>query len=254
MDASHAPYFLENQTKSGVVLFIHGFMGSPRQFYKFAHSVHEKGKSAAVLLLPGHGGTSKEFSTGTYERWQKHVDHNVEYLSQVYKDIWLCGHSMGGLLATNAAIKYSEHIRGLFLIACPFKLRKISARVLKARFVQMFSKKIKTEYKKSSSVPHAPPLLWHTIKPYSELKKLIVATKANLPNLQKNVTAAYSTSDETTSIKSLDILKSGLTKATLEQIQLTDSMHAYFPEHERQLLTQALLKMVFEKRGEENCE
>jgi len=56
--------------------------------------------------------------------------------------------------------------------------------------------------------------------------------------------AVYSASDELTSIVSLDILKAGLTGASLESLVLADSLHAYYPEHEQLLIEQALLKLV----------
>ena len=37
---AHAPVFLENTDGNGVVVFIHGYMGSPRQFDRLVKVVH----------------------------------------------------------------------------------------------------------------------------------------------------------------------------------------------------------------------
>jgi len=244
---SHAPLFLENPADKGIVVFIHGFMGSPRQFDKFAETVQQQGCSVAALLLPGHGGSAREFASSSFERWQSHVDSEVERYSRDYASIWLVGHSMGGLLAINAAVKHSASIRGLFLIACPFKVTTISTHAMKVRATQLFTLKrspIKAAYIAGSSIELSPSLVWHLTRPTIELKKLMQAASDNLPNVRAPVMAVYSASDELTSIKSLDILKSGLTNAEYDHLLLADSLHAYYPEHELAMIEQALLKLI----------
>jgi esterase/lipase len=43
MDSNHTPFFLDSPTGNAIVVFIHGFMGSPRQFDSLALSVKQKG-------------------------------------------------------------------------------------------------------------------------------------------------------------------------------------------------------------------
>jgi len=243
----HAPLFLNNPADKGIVVFIHGFLGSPRQFDSLADSVHKEGFSAAALLLPGHGGSTKEFKSGTYEGWQRHVDSEVERFSQVYNSIWLVGHSMGGLLAINTATRFGGFIRGIFPIASPFKLIMFSAHAMKLRIKQMFSTKrsrIKSAYLNTCSVALSPSLLWRVAKPMAEVKVLMQAAKDNLPNVRAPVTAAYSTSDEVTAFISLETLKSGLTGTCFEQVLLADSTHVWYSEHDWAVIEQALLRMI----------
>jgi len=222
-------------------------MGSPRQFDRLAGAVHRNGCSAAALLLPGHGGSAKDFSLGTFSGWQSHVDAEVERYSCDYKKIWLAGHSMGGLLAINSAVRFGQSVQGIFTLACPFKIITFSAHALNVRIKQVFSKKndpIKIAYLSNSSIALSPGLLWHTRKPAAEIKKLMLEARNNLSQVRAPFVAVYSASDELTSIVSLDILKAGLTGASLESLVLADSLHAYYPEHEQLLIEQALLKLV----------
>ena len=41
-----------------IVIFIHGFLGSPHQFIDLADFVSHMGYACGALLLPGHGGTA----------------------------------------------------------------------------------------------------------------------------------------------------------------------------------------------------
>ena len=230
-----------------VVVFIHGFMGSPRQFDKLAQSVKDEGYSTTSLLLPGHGSTVKEFSSVTMEEWQSYVNAEIERLSPDYDDIFLVGHSMGCLLAINAAVMNTANFRGLFLMACPLKLRIFSAHALKLRTKIIFYRKshpIKATYIASNSIPPRLSLIWRIIKPTVELKKLIRITKGNLQNVSVPVTAVFSLDDELVSLDSLDILKNNLNQASFNSMILSDSLHSYYPEHEHLMIENALISAI----------
>ena len=243
----HSPKFLENSDKTNIVIFIHGYMGSPRQFDRLVEIAYNEGCSVLSLLLPGHGSTTKEFSKATMTKWQNHVNSEVERFSKEYKRIYLVGHSMGCLLSINAAAKYSEHVCGLFLIYCPFKVRYINIAAIKVRLKQLLYPKtnpVKAAYHKGRSVPLMPNLLWRNIKPASELMKLISFTREKLHNIKVPITAVYSLSDEIISMKSLQILKSGATQTSVKSIILTDSLHAYYTSEEQAVIEEALMAFV----------
>ena len=248
MKYMHDPLFLENPEKKGMVVFIHGFMGSPRQFDNLAQSIHSQGYSVASLLLPGHGATVKEFSSSTAQNWQHHVCSEVEGFSRGYNSIYLVGHSMGCLLAINTAIRHSGHVRGLFLIACPLKLKGFSLQTLKIRLKQVFYRKnhpMKSAYLAGSSVPPSLSLIWRSAKPGAELKKLMLITEKNLQNIRVPVTAIFSSADELVSMDSLEILKTGLNQVSFDSLTLSDSLHAYYPEHEQSLIEGALFRCIY---------
>ncbi|MDR0839413.1 MAG: hypothetical protein LBN99_07195, partial [Oscillospiraceae bacterium] len=67
----HTPVFTERGDP--LVIFIHGFMGSPDQFADMADAVVSRGGSALSVLLPGHGGDSREFARCGADAWEAHV-------------------------------------------------------------------------------------------------------------------------------------------------------------------------------------
>ena len=247
MTNTHTPFYLKSFGDKGLILFIHGFMGSPRQADALAEVANCHGYGVAALLLPGHGGTTRDFASGTFKHWQEHVDSEIERYSRDHANIWLAGHSMGGLLALNAVVKFRDNVRGVFLIGCPFKITMFSISALKLRLKLLFYKKsnpIKAAYINSCSIPLSPSLLWRTLKPAAELRKLMAAVTEILPNVNVPVTAVYSKSDEVTAIKSLDLLKSGLRDGLCKPIILPDSLHAYYPEHEEIMINEALMRLI----------
>jgi len=154
---------------------------------------------------------------------------------------------MGGLLAINSAISHSGHIRGIFPIACPFRLTLIaplSKIGLMKRFFSRSRKQVRAAYFSCCSVRTSPGLFLHVPKQAREVKKLIKAARGNLHAVRAPVAAVYSKSDELTSPKSLGILKAGLTSAGFSQLVLSDSLHAYYSEKEQALIEQMLLNFI----------
>ena len=247
----HAPFFTEAPQPEGLVIFIHGFMGSPHQFVDFFKPLYAQRYSIAALLLPGHGKTTSAFSTGTADSWRDYVLAEVERYAKQYDNIWLVGHSMGCLLAIQAEVKYPERIRGLFLIACPFRMKIFLFQMLRVRFQQIFFQAehpLKKAYHEGSSIPITFGLLWHSIKPTIEFKRLAASTRKLLSKITLPILAVYCKKDEVVSMRSAKVFRKLPAQARFSQITLAHSYHAYFPEKDRQRIEQALLCFLLAHR------
>ena len=237
----------ENPDSDGLVIFIHGFMGSPVQFEKLADAVYRHGYSSLNLLLPGHGSSMNDFASSTCKEWQQYVDDQIDLYGKQYRQIYLVGHSMGGLLAVNASIRYENRITGVMMIASPFKNTTTSCYTLKIRLKQVFSKKnnpIKTAYLKHSGIPIHPSVIWSTAKPSREVRHLIKETRSLLPEIKVPVTAVFSEADELVPLSNLEILKTELKQAPLTQLIITESLHAYYTPQEEKRIEESLIKTL----------
>ena len=301
MNDAHAPAFRVNPAEKGLVVFIHGFMGSPRYFDGFSEAMYQQGYSVASLLLPGHGSFAEEFAFSTMEQWQNHVNDEVVRFSRDHGKIWLVGHSMGGLLALNAAIKSGAgrlrdageassdrqsssdeqprddpqsreagvnpaagRVRGVMMIASPFKLALFSAKATINRLKMIFYRRnhpVKAAYIAGNSVRFSffywlASGAYHRFlprfrlvgitRPLIELEKLIQATKKTLPLTRVPVTAVYSLSDELVSVRSLETLKSGINGAPVGELIICNSLHAYIPDNERAVVQRTMIKFISE--------
>lgn len=123
------------------VLIIHGFLGGTYDEEDLANFL-ELNKSFDVyqFTLPGH---KRNLSKIKYTEWVNKCDEMVEWLiSKGYRNIYVIGHSMGGVLATYLASKYSE-IKKLVLAAPAFN----------------YLTKEKDKGKISSSIKYAPSIV-----------------------------------------------------------------------------------------------
>lgn len=102
------------------VLIIHGFAGSTYDEELLARYLQlEWSFDVFTYTLPGH--EHNLFMHTKYETWILESKKQVEYLiKQGYKNIYVIGHSMGGVIACFLATQYKE-IKKLVLAAPAFK-------------------------------------------------------------------------------------------------------------------------------------
>ena len=100
------------------VLIIHGFVGAlSDNEYLMNYLTYEKDFDVFAKTLPGHFHDIN-YQRVVYTDWVDYVSKEVEDLiSHGYKTIYVIGHSMGGILAGNLAIKYKEVKKVIFLNA-----------------------------------------------------------------------------------------------------------------------------------------
>lgn len=103
------------------VLVIHGFAGGVYDLEYLSTMLELKKKyDVFTFTLPGH--TGENIKKITHKDWIKKSEDKVNFLIEHgYKNIYVIGHSMGGVIACYLASKYSE-IKKLVLAAPAFKV------------------------------------------------------------------------------------------------------------------------------------
>lgn len=96
------------------LVFIHGAGSSSLAFYyQLRHFRNSK-----ALDLPGHPDHQPCNSIDGYVEWVRGFN-----TARRYKDVVLCGHSMGGAIAMQYALQYPDQVKGLILIGTGARLR-----------------------------------------------------------------------------------------------------------------------------------
>ena len=101
------------------ILIVHGFAGGTYDQEELAHELeYFHNYDVFQFTLPGH---DKLITKATSKEWLKSGEKQIEKLiHKGYKNIYVIGHSMGGVIATYLAGKYPE-IKKLVLAAPAFK-------------------------------------------------------------------------------------------------------------------------------------
>ena len=105
--------------KHKAILIIHGFAGGVYdEEYLINYLEFKRNFDVFSFTLPGHDVKNRKYSTE--DRWIKKSEKELKMLlDHGYKEIYVIGHSMGGVIATYLAKKYSE-VKKLVLVAPAF--------------------------------------------------------------------------------------------------------------------------------------
>jgi pimeloyl-ACP methyl ester carboxylesterase len=113
IEKTHRVDVLENCEETAIV-FLHGWLMSPQMW---AHSMEAlRGKARCLAFWqPGHGKTTAFSPDTTMEQWAAWVMQTLDQLN--IETCILVGHSMGGMVTLNAALKWPHRIKGVVLIS-----------------------------------------------------------------------------------------------------------------------------------------
>ncbi|MBC7236862.1 MAG: alpha/beta fold hydrolase [Chloroflexi bacterium] len=102
-------------------VFLHGFVGTPQQFWALGEYLHARAITVYAPLLPGHGTRPEELNRVSWQDWVKTGQRAICELRARCKNVFVGGLSLGGLLATHLAIMYPD-LSGLILYAPAFRV------------------------------------------------------------------------------------------------------------------------------------
>ena len=126
------------------VLIIHGFAGGTYDEERLAFYLTMHNYDVFTFTLPGHDKIF--FNKVTKDDWIDSCRNHIEKLSKNgYKNIYVIGHSMGGILASYLAANYNE-VKKLVLIAPAFKYLTFEENDLNVMSVIKNSPKICEDY------------------------------------------------------------------------------------------------------------
>ena len=106
-----------NPEKCPLVIIIHGFTGysEERHIDGVARTVNQLGYASLRVDMYGHGQSDGTFHDHTLFKWMTNAMTVIDYARTLpfVTDLYLCGHSQGGLTAILAAGLKHEFIKGL---------------------------------------------------------------------------------------------------------------------------------------------
>lgn len=128
----HAPALLDHGRRTDyVVVLTHGLYDSPNSHRALAKKFFDKGMNVLMPLLPGHWSKDPtKLDKVSYRDFLREQKRAVELAKKLGKKVILAGHSTGGLLAVDSAIK-DPSVAGLVLAAPALSLSAEASLVAK---------------------------------------------------------------------------------------------------------------------------
>lgn len=221
---------------TGIVIFVHGFLGGPSQFEPLVQAVKEAGFAAESLLLPGYGGHVLTFARHRGIQWQEAVNQALRIALTKYEKVVIMGHSLGGLLGINASLDAGP-AHGLVLWQTPLKLRMrlrgLRNNLAVALLPHRLQSTVAQAYASVSHVRVFTPFGYLLTLPRAiELPGIMAAAERRLNEVKGPVLIIHANEDEIVHPGSVQRFQSGLTNAQVSTVELHEAWHAYLPREE----------------------
>lgn len=244
--ALHAGFELAGGNADAVV-FLHGILGSPLRFRRLAEALHARGFDCYSPLLPGHGGTAREFRKAPRGSFEACAKACVRGAWQTHKRTFVVGYSLGGVIALDCAL--DGLACGVALLNTPVRVRVNFRQVLGSMRAMAAPEnpgdEARARYRERNSILGANFLqypLW--LGQYLHMYRYLRRVRRRLGEVRARVLAAQSALDEAIDRGSMARLRAGLARAEVRVLRLGDSGHGCFSEEDEALLLDAMLEFM----------
>lgn len=241
----HQPYKRMVAGADTAILFVHGIVGTPDQFLPLIPLVPDNW-SCINLLLPGHGGSVSDFSHSSMAAWRQYVADEVNALCARHRRILLVGHSMGTLFCIDEAMRRSENVQGLFLLACPL-YPQLTPSATKQSLQVAFGIQGRSEAARAAHHACSVRATWKLweylgwIPRYLELFDAARQGRQQIGQVAVPTVAVQSAKDELVARRSEQVLQAA-PAVTLHV--LPSARHFYYPPRDLELLQQHFQKFL----------
>lgn len=103
------------------ILLIHGLTGTPTEMRGVAREFNRAGYTVYALQLAGHCGTVDDLIATRWEDWYQSVVDGANKLREHVDSLFVCGLSMGAVLALKYAAAHSSEINGVIAYSVTFR-------------------------------------------------------------------------------------------------------------------------------------
>lgn len=243
------PRYIPNKDAKDIVIFIHGIVEGPEQFAHLMEISVASGYAAVALLLPGHGGSGKEFAQSSKEEWQNHVYQQIKMYREKYDHIILAGHSMGGLLSFLAYLESPKQIIGIIVIDTPLYVYT-KWRAIRNNLKVGFCKNIPehdpaSALLRASSVAPCSVFRYVTWAPrIIDLFQLMARTRKILPQITIPTLVFHADQDELVSAYSVRVFERKLPQSNRTIVRLPYSTHFAYGEKDLKILYETFLHFL----------
>ena len=230
---------------SAAILFVHGIVGTPNHFADFLSLVPDD-VSVYNILLDGHGGSVRDFSHTSMQKWEAQVRDAVDELTLSHTAVYIVAHSMGTLFAIDRAIE-NEKVKGLFLLAVPLKIAPKPRMV--SNLCKVYFDKIKPDDEVALAAKRCYGIAqdkntfhyFGWLPRYLELFAKAKETKKRLPLFKTSTVVYQSARDELVSISSVKELQKN---KSISIVELKNSGHYYYEQNDFVFLLNEFEKFI----------
>ncbi|MEZ4671154.1 MAG: alpha/beta fold hydrolase [Anaerolineae bacterium] len=225
------------------VLCLHGFTASPSEVRWLGEHIADQGWTVHGPRLPGHATNPHDLTRYRWQDWYAGALDGCHFLRAHCEQVYVVGHSMGGLLALLLAA--GGVVDGAVAMAAPVLFRSRAMALSKwikwvLPYTDQSDKTHLTELVRSLQAERGEAVLgrvrynlWSTAA-VAQLYALSAVVRTHLERIQKPLMLLYSEGDLTVPLENRDYILGQVKSSTIEQHTLKESDHILPQDHERE--------------------
>jgi carboxylesterase len=197
--------FFWHAGKTGALL-IHGYTASTAEVRPLGEYLHQRGYTISAPLLPGHNTSPDDLNRQRWHDWTDAVERAYQELKAQCERVFVCGESMGGLLALYLASEHPE-IAGVVVYSTALRIANHDATMLRARLLHRFIPHVK----KQEREPSDADARWrgYTVNPVPalvQMSKLQDQVRQRLPRIHQPIVVMQGRRDKSIDLQSGEII------------------------------------------------
>ncbi len=236
--------FLFEGSRDTAVLLLHGFTGITADMLPVAETLHSAGYTVSIPRLPGHGTNGDDFLATNHHHWlRRGVDDYLE-LAGRHRRVFVGGLSMGALIATVIAARFTA--AGLLLYAPAFTL--FDRRVALTPFLGLFLTRLPRHHDLKHTDPDLRALeasyqCFEWVRPAGHFRRLQVWARKQLPAVTCPTLLVLSPEDRTVPFSVSSYVKNRI-GGPVDLLTLTTSGHVVTNDDERERVAAESLEWI----------
>jgi carboxylesterase len=214
-------------------LLVHGFTGTPKEMRAMGEYLHQRGFSVLGVRLTGHATRPEDLQRARWQDWLLSVEDGWQLLKGVADRIFVCGLSMGGILALSFAARFP--VAGVVAMSTPYELPP-DPRLPYIRFLHHLQPRMD----KGEPDWFDPEVAkGHIDYPYfptraiMELVELLKLLRTNLPQVTAPVLLIHSKDDQGVAPENMEKIYAALGSQQKAMLWIENSGHAITCDQQR---------------------
>ena len=229
--------------KKKAILMIHGFVGGCYDFGNFHNELQIYKKfDVFTYTLPAHDKiVVKDVK---FKEWLDESQKQIEFLIENgYKEIYLIGHSMGGVIATHLASIYPQ-VKKLILAAPAFRYFYFKDGKVDIKNMNETIKNIPEIFKEEDTDKVVSRILKTPISTMIEFTKLITHCQNSVNYIKCPTLIIHGTNDSIVPIESTNYVHTNIKSKTNILLNIKNLNHDCFTSKKSNIVKQEITKFI----------
>ena len=233
--------------KRKAILMIHGFVGGIYDYGSLPNELELIKKfDVFTFTLPGH--EKLIVKDVKYTDWIKEAENQIEILiNHNYKDIYVIGHSMGGVSASHLASKYKE-VKKLVLVAPAFRYFYFKDGKVNIKGFNETIKNMPEMFKNMGTEKVLERITKTPIPTMLEFTKLVSNYENDIKNISCPVLTIHGLEDKVVPQESTDLVYNNLNSKTNILYNIKEVTHDCFIHKRNEELKQIIITFLKKKQ------